>query len=180
MLEKIKAVGLKGKPQGRTHSWTDEQMEALKSAGGEISSRDFSRKWKLTEESVRWWARKFGIKFKQKRMWTDEMEEVLRGCVTVEAAMRVLNRSRRAVLCKAQSMGLTLQSPRSGRPRGSRMAGTQGPRVRAEKVVVKKRVKAPAGSAVVWCESCRSPVVNWEQHFNRMPGCRMANALCGK
>ena len=119
VLKRIKKLNLDGIPQGAASLWTNEQMNALKSAGGEISSPEFARKWKLKERSVRWLARKFGVKFKQKRMWKVGQDDELRSCITVEEAMRRLGRTRRAVLCKAQSLGITLQSPRSGRPRAA-------------------------------------------------------------
>lgn len=171
VLEKIKKMGLKGIPKGLPRSWTDEQMEALKSVREDISSRNFARRWSLGEESVRWWGRKLGIKFKRKDRWLADQDVELRSILTAEEAMQHFGRTRRSVLCKARSLGITLQSPRSGRPRGSVgvKRGDSPPRMK----VVKKRVKAPEGSVVVWCKVCGSPVVDWRQHFERMPGCKV-------
>ena len=57
--------------------------------------------------------------------------------------------------------------------KAKRMGLIDGKHTKPDAPRIVKNVRRPrVEGKVEWCEVCRSPVVNWGQHFARMPGCR--------
>lgn len=97
-------------------------------------------------------------------VWPPEDVEFLKSSVGARSLSAIadhLGRTVSAVWKKAKRMGFIDGSHTA--PRGPRMT----------KSVKRTKVEGK----VEWCEVCRSPVVNWEQHFTRMPGCRSGGLM---
>jgi DNA-binding CsgD family transcriptional regulator len=95
--------------------------------------------------------------------WPEEDVELLKSLLGRQTLSQIATRMGRTISTvwkKAKRMGF-LDSGRASAPRSSSRSGG------GKKVLVTE-------SRVVWCEVCRSPVANWEKHFERMPGCRGA------
>ena len=93
-------------------------------------------------------------------VWPPEDVKVLESLLgrrSLSVIAEKLNRTVSAVWKKAKRIGLI----------DSRHTAPSAPRIT-------KNVRRPqVEGKVEWCEVCRSPVVNWPQHFLRMPGCRL-------
>ena len=140
----------------------EEDAELLRLAAGRVKAaeiavllgktqRSIQRRLQGHAEAGRWVAVDL--------VWPPEDVEFLRealGSQSLSAIADRLHRTVSAVWKKAKRMGFLDGSHTA--PRGPRIT---------------KNVKRPkVEGKVQWCEVCRSPVANWEQHFVRMPGCR--------
>lgn len=191
ILSKIRLLRLEGMKRGGRTPWTAARMEALKAEGPRGTAARFAAAHGLPLHSVRYWARKFEVRFSNTRLpWTEAELNKLRGSRTVEEALAATGRSRDAVLHKATEEGVFL-------------AGQRGPRTAAKQTAVKPqepkkiepvkrtaarrqrtaveckaptvgKAKAPEPLRVDYCTHCRCPVSNWEQHWERIAACRGA------
>ncbi|MFP5277013.1 MAG: hypothetical protein ACLGPM_07850 [Acidobacteriota bacterium] len=171
-LRKISQLGLKGFAPGSPHGWTEKQFEMLRNVKPGVSIIQFARQIGKSDEAVRHWARKFGIKFVPQRTWTAEDVSSLRNMeerLTIQEAAEALHRTPRGVRAKAEQLGVKLRP--KGRPKKDspprrctpRKIGRTLARRRREPVAVARAV-----SRLEWCSQCHAPVSNWSQHFERM------------
>jgi hypothetical protein len=183
VCQKMLREGIEGLRSGRQCNWTERDFQALRDLKPGISSREFARQIGKSRESVRFWARKFGLRFKSKfRIWTEERIEdliVLGATHTIPEAARELGLSQNAVRKACGHYGVTMLKHvvRKDEPITVRVHKPVVVKSAAKKVAPRETV-----SRLSYCQFCHAPVSDPIGHRERM-GCgrrKVISVLSGR
>jgi transposase len=176
---KTRQLGLAGVPSGRPRTLTPELIDVLRNVPAGLSGRQFAEMHGVGEETVRYWARRLGIRFAPASRWTEKQNQQLRDLAPMHTATEIaalIGRSPSAIWSKAHILGVELVRKGSRPPKGATRAPKPPKAAPEPKLCRPPKTNAAPAKAIApideptplwphYSHICRAPVSNWSEHY---------------